>query len=202
VSQGLPQTQARRIIVVTATSQYAGFPLAGPGPGGPFADAGTDSAVTLQAGGPGRLLLHYRLPVTPQGDLKRARANFYLTSIPGPFSRADVGEGSSVLSIDGPDWWVPVYVAVFGLNTAGGQPTALIPFVHAPTLSLLQMSTDPAEGWESNRLPMAQVLTPGLELTIDLGDVLGVLAARGHTADGDRRPGPAVPVVRIADQRE
>ena len=199
LGHGVPATRAWRVIVVVATSQYPGFPIAGPGPGGSFEVTGTESDVTLQAGGPGGMLMHYRFPGTPQDDLARGRANFYMTSVPGPFSRADLADGSFVLSISGQDWWVPVYLAVFGLNTPYGQPTALIPFVHAPTISLVQMSTDPSEGWQCNRLPTAQVPAPGYTLPVELGDLAGVLAARAPIANGDRRPGPNVPVLRIEE---
>lgn len=199
LGQGAPSTRASRIIVVVATSQYSGFPIAGPGPTGPFEATGTESDVTLQAGRPGRMLMHYTFPETPQDDLVRSRANFYMSCIPGPFSRADLADGSFVLSISGKDWWVPVYVAVFGLDTPHGQPTALIPFVHAPASSLVRMSTDPSEGWECNRLPTAQVIRPDFTAPVELGDLAGVLAARFRSADGDRRPGPNVPIVRVEE---
>ena len=195
VGWGSPQTRALRIIAIVATSQYVGFPVAGPGPGGDFSDTGTDADVALQAGAPGRLLLHYRFPNTPQEDLERSGANFYMTSVPGPFSRADVEGGSFVLSIAGGDWWVPVYVGIFGLDTPFGQPTALIPFVHAETISLPQMSSDPSEGWEDNRLPTAQV--PSDSLVAISPSVIAALAARVRARSEDRRPGPHVPVVRI-----
>jgi hypothetical protein len=202
LSQGAPRTRARRLIVVVATSQYIGFPIAGPGPGGPLDATGTGSGVTLQAGRPGGMLMHYKFPETPQDDVARGRANFYMTSIPGPFGRADLADGSFVLSIAGRDWWAPVYVGVFGLDASQGQPTVLIPFVHAPTRSLLQMSSDPSEAWESNRLPTAQVVAPDFTAPVELGDLAGVLAARSPRAEGDRRPAPNVPVLRIEDVKK
>ena len=55
---------------------------------------------------------------------------------------------------------LPDYFAVFGLDTTFGQPNALIPFVHAPAISLERMSTDPSEGWHTNGLPTAQLVPP------------------------------------------
>lgn len=197
VGWGSLQTRASRIIVVVGTAQIIGFPIAGPGPGGPYSTAtGTDSDVTLQAGAPGRQLLHYRFPQTPQDDLEKSAANFYMTSVPGPFSRGDIEGGSFVLSIAGEDWWVPVYVAVFGLDTATGQPTSLIPFVHAPTTALMQMSTNPAKGWESNPLPNARVPS-----TLP-SEFVAVRAALARTVNENQRPGPNVPIVRIQESQK
>jgi hypothetical protein len=102
-------------------------------------------------------MLSYLLPQTPQGDLEQGRANFYVTKLPAPFSRADLSGGWFTLTIGSDDVWVPDYFAVFGLNTSSGQTDVLIPFVHAPQISLEHMSTDTSEGWESNELPNALV---------------------------------------------
>jgi len=197
VGQGATATDATRIVVVIATSQYDGFDIAGPGPAHPFDEAGSKAEITLQAGGPAGLLLDYRLPQTRQDDRSLGSANLYMTNVPGPFSRADLASGSFVLSVANDDWWVPVYVAVFGLDTAFGQPNALIPFVHAPTSSLLRMSTDPGEGWESNRLPTAEVV--GLDLTVPVGpgELAGPLFAAGGRSGDATPPGRTVPVVRV-----
>ena len=90
-------------------------------------------------------MLSYLLPKTPQGDLGQGRANFYVTKLPAPFSRADINGGWFTLTIHTDDVWVPDYCAVFGLNTWFGQTDMLIPFVHAPQISLEHMSTDPSE---------------------------------------------------------
>ncbi len=162
VGPGRGTTRAWRLLVVCATDQYPNMFPGGPGPGGSASDTGTAGPVTLQAGAPGRLVLSYLLPKTPQGDLARSHACFYLTELAAPFSRADVAGGQFTLTLASDDWWVPDYFAVFGLDTISGQPNVLIPFVHAPAIALERMSTDPSEGWPSNGLPTAQVVAPNL----------------------------------------
>jgi hypothetical protein len=196
VGQGRSTTRAWRIIVISATDQYPGFLPGGPGPGGSASDTGTEGPVTLQAGAPGRLLLSYLLPKTPQSDLGQGRANFYITELAAPFGRADCVGGQFTLTISSTDWWVPDYFAVFGLDTPSGQPNVLIPFVHAPEISLERMSTDPSEGWHSNGLPTAQVVTLGpIHPPIVVGGVLGVMAAARSTGGG--RTAAEIPVLRI-----
>jgi hypothetical protein len=191
VGQGLQTTRAWRMIAVFVTNPYPRFLPGGPGPGGPLEEGGTDGPVTLQAGGPGHLVLSYQVPSTPQGDLWHGRANFYLADLAAPFSRADVEGGSFTLTIGSSDWWVPSYVAVFGLDTTFGQPTVLIPFVHAPTISLERMSCDPSEGWHTNALPHALVAPPSPVLPPITGGVTGGVAdsmARTAGNGGGGRP--------------
>src|SRR5215211_7670781 len=70
VGPGAVNSRALRIIVIAATEQYPGFfPGGGPGPAVSIEDTGTEGPVTLSAGVPGRLMLSYLLPKTPQGDL-------------------------------------------------------------------------------------------------------------------------------------
>ena len=74
-----------------------------------------------------------------------------ITKLPAPFSRADLSGGWFTLTIGTDDVWVPDYFAVFGLNTSFGQTDMLIPFVHAPQISLEHMSTDPYRGLGKQR---------------------------------------------------
>jgi len=195
--QPAARTRAARMIVVVATAQYVGFDISAPGPINDREATGTENQVTLQAGGPSGLLLDFPLPQTPQDDLGRGRANLHVIDVPGPFSRADVGDGSFVLSIAGDDWWNPVCVSVFGLDTASGQPSTLIPFVHAPARSLRQMSSNPAEGWLSHRLPSAAV-PPFVDVSVPIppGELAGLLA-RVNSHEG-RLPDASVPVIRVS----
>lgn len=191
VAQGTRTTHAWRMIAVFVTDPYPRFLPGGPGPGGSLEETGTDGPVTLQAGGPGRLILSYQVPSTPQGDLWHGRANFYLADLAAPFSRADVEGGSFTLTIGSSDWWVPSYVAVFGLDTTFGQPNMLIPFVHAPTISLERMSCDPSEGWHTNALPHALVVQPGLvfpPITSGVTDGVTDPMARKAGDSGSGRP--------------
>ncbi len=188
VGPGQLNSRAFRIIVIAATEQYPGFfPGGGPGPAVEFEDTGTEGPVTLSAGVPGgRLMLSYLLPQTPQADLSKSSANFYMTKLPAPFSRADLSGGWFTLTIGTDDVWVPDYFAVFGLNTSNGQTDLLIPFVHAPQISLEHMSTDPSEGWESNELPNALVATGPVVNPPNFGGTFGgVFEAEPRRGKGD-----------------
>jgi len=202
VGQGRSATRAWRMIVISATDQYPNMFPGGPGPGGDASDTGTNGPVTLQAGAPGRLLMSYLLPKTPQGDLAQGHGNFYLTDLAAPFSRADLQGGQFTLTIHSDDWWVPDYFAVFGLDTTFGQPNALIPFVHSPAIALERMSTDPSEGWHSNGLPTAQVITPH-PFPPNFGDLSGgLVSARRHDEKGGGRPRSDLPVLRVNRKRK
>lgn len=197
VGQGTRTTRAWRMIAVFVTDPYPRFLPGGPGPAGPLEETGTDGPVTLQAGGPGRLVLSYQIPSTPQGDLWHGRANLYLADLAAPFSRADVEGGSFTLTIGSSDWWVPSYAAVFGLDTTFGRANALIPFVHAPTISLERMSADPSEGWHTNALPHALIVPPPPVLPpVVTGGVLDRMA-RTTEGGGKARPQRRVRVLRI-----
>jgi hypothetical protein len=144
--------------VIAATDQYPGMMDPGPGPGGNRDDVGTNGPVTLQAGGRwgGPLFVSYQLPKTPQGDLARGNANFYLTLVAGAFGYDDIGsDGIFTLTINSQDWWIPDYFAVFGIDGYVGQPTTLIPFTQDTDFrtdfgtDYHILSTDPAQGWHS-----------------------------------------------------
>ena len=188
VGSGSRTTRAWRMIAVFVTEPYVGYwPGGGPGPSGPFEETGTDGPVTLQAGGPGRLVLSYQIPSTPQGDLWHGHANLYLADLAAPFSRADVEGGAFSLTIGSGDWWVPTYVAVFGLDTTYGQPNVLIPFVHSPAIALERMSADPSEGVHTNVLPSALAIEPG-PVRPPTGAVGGVLPPIARLTDDGGRP--------------
>jgi hypothetical protein len=194
VDRGRDATRARRLIVVVATDAYGGMFPAAIGPGGDFEETGTDGPVTLQAGAPGRLVLSYTLPSTPQGDLGHGAGAFYIVDLAAPFSRADVEGGAFTLTIGSDDWWKPDYFAVFGVDTTIFGPNVLIPFVAASAFELRQMSSDPAEGWHSVVLPTAKVLPqrPILDdVVVDFEDLEGVMVRDTSKPHGDdQRPLP------------
>jgi hypothetical protein len=105
-----------------------------------------------------------------------------ITKLPAPFSRADLSGGWFTLTIGTDDVWVPDYFAVFGLNTSFGQTDMLIPFVHAPQISLEHMSQTQYEGWESNdaeRLGSGLIVHPpffGTRSARDTGSQYGAQA--------------------------
>ena len=158
VGRGRDGTQARRLIVVTATDAYGNMFPSAAGPGGDFSDTGTVGPLTLQAGAGGRLLLDYTLPATPQSDQEHGGGAFYIVDLAAPFSRNDLQGGQFTLTIGSDDWWKPDYFAVFGADTPQFGPNALIPFVAASAFDLKQMSSDSSEGWHSIILPTARVI--------------------------------------------
>ena len=93
------------------------------------------------------------------------------------------------MTIHTDDVWVPDYFAVFGLNTSFGQTDMLIPFVHAPQISLEHMSTDPSEGWESNELPNALV-APGPIVPPVFGDTFGGVIETAPRRVTSKAPSP------------
>ncbi len=158
VGRGTDSTRAQRLIVVTATDAYGSMFPAAAGPGGEFEDTGTVGPLTLQAGVPGKVLLDYTLPASPQSDQSHGGGGFYVVDLAAHFSRADVAGGAFTLTIASDDWWKPDYFAVFGADTSKFGPNALIPFVAASAFELKQMSSDSNEGWHSIILPNARVL--------------------------------------------
>lgn len=189
VGRGQNATRARRVVVVSATDPY---PFMFPSSVGPTVDheqRGTNGPVTLQGGGAGRLFLSYTLPASPQGDLARSSAGFYVVDLAAPFSRLDCEGGAFTLTIGSEDVWKPDYFAVFGVDTSNGGPRAMIPFVAASAPELKQMSSNSLLGFHTAVLPTAKVLFQ-LSDSIDLDDIGGVVLAKGvpHPADVRQRP--------------
>jgi hypothetical protein len=158
VDRGQASTLAQRLIVITATDQYGALFPAAAGPGGDPEDTGTRAALTLQAGVPGRLMLSYQLPGSPQSDQERGGAGLYVVDLAAPLSRNDLRDARVTLTIGSNDWWKPDYFAAFGADSEFFGPAALIPFVAASAFELKQMSTDPTQGWHSIVLPKAKVV--------------------------------------------
>lgn len=182
VGRGGDSTRAQRLIVVTATDAYGGMFPAAVGPGGDFEDTGTAGPLNLQAGTPGKMLLDYTLPATPQGDQSHGGGAFYIVDLASHFSRADMIGGAFTLTIQSDDWWKPDYFAVFGVDTAKFGPNALIPFVAASAFELKQMSSDSSEGWHSIVLPNARVIRQRPGGPVEGVDLDGVLEPEGGSA--------------------
>ncbi|MGH6658139.1 MAG: hypothetical protein ACREBM_00650, partial [Sphingomicrobium sp.] len=111
VGRGSDDTRAQRLIVIVATDPYGAMSPAAAGPGGDYEDAGTAGPLTLQAGVPGKLLLDYTLPATPQSDQSSFGGGFYIVDLAAHFSRADLAGGAFTLTIQSDDWWKPDYFA-------------------------------------------------------------------------------------------
>ncbi len=194
VDRGRDATRARRLIVIVATDAYPAMFPAAIGPGTDFEESGTPNQITLQCGVPGRLVLNYNLPGTPQDDLDHGGAGFYVVDLAAIFSREDIEGGRFTLTTNGTDWWKPDYFAVFGVDTDLFGPRALIPFVAASAFELRQMSSDPAEGWHSFVVPTAKVLPQRRipDHSVDPDDLDGVIVeARGFAKPHGEEAKPA-----------
>ena len=118
-------------------------------------DPGTSSTVIRRV----LLLVHTQWSgggYFPGGDT--GTDNWYLMDAPVPFTRGEVQAGGRiVLSILGDDAWKPMWLFVFGLDTASGRPNQVVSLVSRPVWGPRGMSTDTTEGDPSVDLQV----TPG-----------------------------------------
>jgi hypothetical protein len=135
------------------------------------ADAGTDSEIELELTfGGGRTWLQSVPKDTPQEDLERGQANFYLLSsfgFPGEPQPRRNNLDSVVLRIKGDDRWSPSSFFLFAFEHAffeidgeisgGPRPEFVMPLVHVPNWDLGPLSTDRNEGRASVVLPLAPI---------------------------------------------
>jgi len=151
VDPGNSSTIIRRVLLLVHT-QWSGGGLF---PGG---DTGTDSAIRLEIFGGENLVLREDIVDTSQSDLERGTSNWYVMDALVPFTRGDVQAGGRiVLSILGDDAWRPMWLFVFGLDTASGRPNQVVSLVSRPIWGARWMSTDTSEGDSSVDL----TVTPG-----------------------------------------
>jgi hypothetical protein len=121
-------------------------------------DAGTDSPIQLEITAGANLVLKQEIGDTPQPDLEEATMNWYVLDAAVPFTRGDVlSNGGIRLEILGDDAWRPMLLYVFGLDTAGGRPNAVVNLVSVPVWGQGWLSTDPQEGSPSVDLPVVSV---------------------------------------------
>lgn len=167
VSLGSDTMLIRRLLIVLHTSPLVDYPL--PPRSSSVQETGTDSDVNLQIGATSGLVVDYDLPETPQADLKRSHANYYISAVPTPFTRQQLTDESIVLSIRGENRWDPLIVVIFGIDTIQSDARALVPLVHVELWPFMPMSTDPEEGVESVRLPLAPMDDPSVLPPFDGG---------------------------------
>jgi hypothetical protein len=142
VTAGNSTTAIRRVLLLVDTSSEN--------------DADTDSQIQLQITAAGAIALQQIVPDTAQSDQERWRANWYFLDAAVPFTRGDVlSNGGITLSILGTDAWLPESVLVFGLDTAAGRPTTIVPLVSVLAWDLGWLSTDDTEGKASIPLPVS-----------------------------------------------
>jgi hypothetical protein len=152
VDPGTSNTVIRRVLLLVDTQWSGG----GYFPGG--GDTGTDSAIQLEVFAGENLVLREEIDDTSQSDLEKGTSNWYMMDAPVPFTRGEVQAGGRiVLSILGDDAWKPLWLFVFGLDTASGRPNQVVSLVSIPVWGPRWMSTDTTEGDPSVDLQV----TPG-----------------------------------------
>jgi len=110
-------------------------------------DAETDSLVQLQVTINAQLHVSEVITDTPQEDLERGLSNWYFLPVQTPFTRQQLDvNGRMELEILGSDAWLPDSLYVFGLDTAAGRPTKLVPLAAKRVWGGLVLSRDPEEG--------------------------------------------------------
>lgn len=128
-------------------------------------DAGTDDSIRLRiTTADGRVVLDQVIEDTAQDDQERGQANIYFIPVATAFTRAELGDRSIELSIEGEDdAWLPANFFVFGLSAE--LPSAFSPqvepLVHVTTWPFGTMSTDQDEGRQRAILPLVP-LSPSI----------------------------------------
>lgn len=141
VREGTSSTLIRRVLLLVYTESGA--------------DVETDNPITLTIVAGGNTVARETISDTPQDDLEQYTANWYPVHVDVPFTRGDVASNGEIrLAIGGTDAWRPKTVFVYGLDTDNGRPNEVVPLVAIPEWSLGSLSTDPAEGETSVRLPL------------------------------------------------
>ena len=111
VDPGDSNTVIRRVLMLVYTQWTHG------------SESGTDSGIQLEVFAGENLVLREEIHDTSQSDLEVASSNWYVMDAPVPFTRGEVQAGGRItLSILGDDAWKPMFLFVFGLDTASGRP--------------------------------------------------------------------------------
>jgi hypothetical protein len=145
IGQGLVDMEIKRVMLVTSTG------------GGDFETTeDVHVAITLASG---LSVVNHTIPDTPQADFRSGKGNLYFLPVIQTFPRSALTDRSVELSISGDDAWGPTAVMLFGLDTAVGQPTAIVPLVHVHPFqdAFGILSTDLTEGLPRVTLPLAPI---------------------------------------------
>lgn len=140
VGAGMIRTFINRVMLITGTN---------------VGDSATDSAIHVRITSMQGVVVDHTIPDTPQDDLEAVEGNVYYLPVHTPFTRSQLTETSVELSIEGDDAWLPVVVVMFGLDTATGQPSMMVPLVHVHPWTFEPLSTDAGEGVQTVTLPLA-----------------------------------------------
>ena len=142
VVPGMIRTQISRLLLVTGTN---------------IRESATDSPINLQIARGEEIVVDHTIPDTPQPDLEGAEGNVYFLPVRQGFTRSQLNDESITLSIRGSDAWLPYVVALFGLDTASGNPGRMVPLVHFDPWPFGWLSTDASEGSSAVTLPLCPI---------------------------------------------
>lgn len=142
VTPGMIRTQISRVMLVTGTN---------------IGDSATDSAINVRITRSEELVVDHTVPDTPQPDLEGAEGNVYFLPVRQPFTRSQLTDTSIVLSIQGDDAWLPIVVAMFGLDSASGNPGRIVPLAYFDPWPFGVLSTDAGEGTGSVTVPLCPI---------------------------------------------
>jgi hypothetical protein len=145
VRPGKKDTRIRRLLLMVETQQQS-FPGA-ENPDPIRFETGTNDPIKLVVKNKsGTILVNHEISDTPQSDLEPGNDNFYIIPVISSFAKKDLNANSIVLSILGNDSWLPGKMFLFGLDTASGRPSNIIPLVHIDSWKDGRMSKDTEDG--------------------------------------------------------
>ena len=132
---------------------------------------GTANPLEIQVVCRNGLAVFFDIANTSQDDLNSGVANFYTAPIILPFTKRDLDDHAITLRIKGTDDWWPSSFFLFGLDSAAGRPSSLLPLTHLPEWPFGVMRADPTNGAASVTLP----LLPSKGIGVDDPPVVAIL---------------------------
>ena len=118
-------------------------------------DAGSEDPIRLEITAGGTPVLNQVIGDTSQDDRFEKSDNWYTLDVT-PFNKRNLmSNGGTTLSILGEDAWLPRRLFLFGLDTAEGRPSEIVPLVSVSEWNLGWLSEDTGEGQPSIPLPVS-----------------------------------------------
>jgi len=118
-------------------------------------DAGSEDPIRLEITAGGNPVLNQVIGDTSQDDRFKKSDNWYTLDVT-PFNKRNLmSNGGITLSIIGEDAWLPWRLFLFGLDTAEGRPSEIVPLVSVAHWNMDWLSEDTGEGQPSISLPVS-----------------------------------------------